>query len=137
MLDTYNTSTIFQATYTRDGNAQVTSDSSATSNQNSYGYTPLNQLCYAGSSSSSACSSPPSGAQAFTYNTADDLITFGGATQSFNTADQLTAGGTNTYAVRFPGQPHQPHREQLGHRLRIRPGQPTLLCGPHRLGGEL
>ncbi len=98
MLDTYNTSNIFAATYTRDGNGQLTSDSSATSDQNSYGYTPLNQLCYAGSSNSSACSSPPNGAQPFAYNAADDPTTFGGTTQTFNTADQLTGSGTNTYA---------------------------------------
>ena len=48
--------TLFAATYTRDSANQLTSDSSAPSSTSSYKYTTLNQVCYAGSSSSNACS---------------------------------------------------------------------------------
>lgn len=89
--------TIFSATYTRDANAQVTSDTSATTSQNSYGYTPLNQLCYAGSTTTPACATPPSGSQPFGYDAAGNVTTMGTASQTFNTADQLTSAGTTTY----------------------------------------
>lgn len=96
--------TIFSATYARDGNGQVTSDSSAQSSQNAYGYTPLDQLCYAGSNNTAACSSPPSGSQPFGYDNGDNLTTFGGRTQTFNTADELcwTVGGASSNGCSSP-----------------------------------
>ena len=53
-----NGSTLFSATYTRDSNGQLASDSSQAANQADYKYTALNQLCYAGSATSNACSEP-------------------------------------------------------------------------------
>lgn len=99
-----STTSIFSATYTRDGNGQVTSDSSALPGQNNYGYTALNQLCYAGSNNTSACPSPPSGSQPFAYDNGDNLTTFGGRTQAFNTADELcwTVGGTSSNGCSTP-----------------------------------
>ena len=81
--------TLFSATYTRDNANQLTSDSSAPSATGSYKYTALNQVCYAGSSGSSACSSPPSGATAYAYDAGDNLTQTGSTQQVFNSADQL------------------------------------------------
>jgi RHS repeat-associated protein len=88
---------VFSASYGRDGNGQVTSDTSATTSQNNYGYSPLNQLCYAGSNTTSACSSPPTGSQSFAYDASGNLTSLGSTTQAFNTADQMTTSGTSTY----------------------------------------
>lgn len=90
-------SSVFGATYGRDNNGQVSSDNSAPAGQGSYGYTSMNQVCYAGSSTGDPCSPPPTGSEAFVYDNADNLTTFGGTTQTFNTADQLTASGSNSY----------------------------------------
>ena len=60
-----NGSTLFPATYTRDGNGQLTGDTSVPSSVGAYKYTPLNQLCYGGSATSTACSTPPTGANAY------------------------------------------------------------------------
>jgi YD repeat-containing protein len=81
--------TLLAATYTRDNANQLTSDSSAPSSTGSYKYTTLNQVCYAGSSSSSACSSPPSGSTAYAYDAADNLTKMGTTQQAFNNADEL------------------------------------------------
>jgi RHS repeat-associated protein len=88
---------IFSATYTRDGNAQVTSDTSATTNQTKYAYSALNQVCYAGSANTAACTSPPSGSQPFAYDAADNLTTIGSTAQAFNSGDQVTTSGSTTY----------------------------------------
>jgi RHS repeat-associated protein len=82
-------STLFSAGYMRDAANQLTSDNSAASGTGSYKYTPLNQVCYAGSSSSSVCGSPPSGSIAYKYDAADNLIQTGSIQQTFNTADEL------------------------------------------------
>jgi len=79
----------FPLSYTHDNVGQLTSDTGAPAGQGSYRYTALNQLCYAGSSSGSACSTPPAGATPFTYDQADNLVQMGSTTQQFNAADQL------------------------------------------------
>ncbi len=84
-----NGTTLFSATYTRDDNGQLATDSSVPSSVGSYRYTALNQLCYGGSSNTNACSSPPSGADAYGYDNADNLTTNNGTTQQFNAADEL------------------------------------------------
>ncbi|HXA28805.1 MAG TPA: LamG-like jellyroll fold domain-containing protein [Candidatus Angelobacter sp.] len=91
---------LFAATYTRDNANQVTSDSSIATTTASYKYTPRNQVCYAGSSSTSACSSPPTGSQPFSYDAADNLTSLGSTTQQFNAADQLcwTLSGSSSNA---------------------------------------
>lgn len=84
-----NGATLFSATYTRDGDAQLSSDSSVLVTVGNYKYTAVNQLCYAGSSNSNACTSPPAGSQAYGFDSADNLITDNGAAQQFNNADEL------------------------------------------------
>jgi RHS repeat-associated protein len=81
--------TLFSATYGRDNYGQITSDSSVPSTVRSDRYTQLNQLCFAGSSNSSACSSPPTGAQIYSYDAAGNVTTDNGTTQSFNAADRI------------------------------------------------
>jgi len=81
--------TLFAATYTRDSANQLASDSSQPSNANTYKYTTLNQVCYAGSSSRSACSSPPRSSVAYQYDAADNLTQTGTIQQVFNSADEL------------------------------------------------
>jgi RHS repeat-associated protein len=88
--------TLLSATYTRDAANQLASDTSATSGQGSYKYTPLNQLCYAAASNTNGCSTPPSGSFAYQYDAADNVIQMGTTQQVFNTADELcwTAAST-------------------------------------------
>ena len=88
---------VFAATYTRDPSGQVTSDSSANAPIGAYRYTQLNQLCYAGSSSTNPCSSPPSGSETYSYDSLGNATAFSTATsgvvatatQTFNAADEL------------------------------------------------
>jgi RHS repeat-associated protein len=102
--------TLFSAAYSRDANGQLTSDSSVPSQQGSYRYTPLNQLCYAGSSSGAACSSPPANAFPYNFNAADNLTRTenpdhtGAVTQSFNVGNELcwTVAGVVTKACNTP-----------------------------------
>jgi RHS repeat-associated protein len=98
--DAAGSTTLFSATYTRDDNGQVTSDSSVPSTVGSYQYTVLDQLCYAGSANSTPCPSPPTGSQAYAFDSADNLTTNKGTTQQFNAADELcwTVSGTSSNA---------------------------------------
>jgi RHS repeat-associated protein len=82
-------STLFSATYTRDAANQLTSDSSAASTTGSYKYTPLNQVCYAGSTTSNACSSPPTGSIVYKFDAADNLTQKGNTQQAYNVGDEL------------------------------------------------
>jgi RHS repeat-associated protein len=93
--------TLFTATYGRDNANQLTSDSSAPLASSNYKYTPLNQLCYAGSASSTGCSMPPGGSIPYKYDAADNLVQMGSTQQSFNNADQLcwTAPTTGSCAT--------------------------------------
>jgi RHS repeat-associated protein len=88
-MTTSNGTSLFSATYARDGNGQLTSDSSVPSSVGAFRYTALNQVCYAGSSATTNCSAPPGGSQPFGYDTADNLTAIGGTTQKFDSADQL------------------------------------------------
>jgi RHS repeat-associated protein len=94
--------TLFTATYTRDAAAQLTSDTSAPLANSTYKYTPINQLCYAGSATTSACSSPPSGSIPYKYDAADNLVQMGSTLQVFNNADQLCWTGPNTGSCATP-----------------------------------
>jgi len=89
IADTQGSSNLFVASYGRDGNGQVASDSSLPSAVSSYKYTQLNQLCYAGVSNSSACTAPPPGSQPYSFDAADNLTGNNGTTQAFNAADEL------------------------------------------------
>ncbi|HZS16082.1 MAG TPA: RHS repeat-associated core domain-containing protein [Candidatus Dormibacteraeota bacterium] len=95
---TSNGTTLFSASYTRDGNGQLTSDSSVPATVGAFRYTALNQLCYAGSSAATGCASPPTGSQPFAYDAADNLTTFGGTTQKFDAANELCWTSPSTSA---------------------------------------
>ena len=94
--------TLFSAAYTRDAANQLTSDTSAASGTGSYKYTPLNQVCYAGSSSTNACSSPPTGSIPYTYDAADNLTKKGTVFQAFNNADELCWTASSSAACASP-----------------------------------
>jgi RHS repeat-associated protein len=96
------TTTLFSATYTRDNANQLTSDSSAPSATRSYKYSPLNQVCYAGSSNGNACGSPPTGGTPYTYDAADNLTQTGATQQSFNGADELCWTATSSGSCASP-----------------------------------
>jgi len=96
------TTTLFSAAYTRDNANQVTSDSSIPNATGSYKFTPLNQLCYAGTSISSACTSPPTGATSYTYDAADNLTQIGSNQQAFNSADELCWTGSSSGSCGSP-----------------------------------
>jgi RHS repeat-associated protein len=95
-------SALFSATYTRDGANQLASDTSAASGTGSYKYTLLNQLCYAGSSSATACTSPPTGSIPYTYDAADNLTKKGTVFQAFNNADELCWTASSSAACASP-----------------------------------
>jgi RHS repeat-associated protein len=98
ITDAKSSSTLFGATYGRNGDGELTSDSSEPSTVGSYQYTAVNQLCYAGSADTGACSTPPSGSDAYSFDAAGNLTGNSGTTQSFNAADQLcwTVSGTSS-----------------------------------------
>jgi RHS repeat-associated protein len=81
--------TDFSATYTRNADNLVTADTSQPSGVADYKYTAKNQLCYAGSANSTACTSPPTGADPYTYDNAGNLTGNNGRTQSFNSTNEL------------------------------------------------
>jgi RHS repeat-associated protein len=81
--------TLWSASYSRDNNGHLTSDSSQLPTAGTYGYTPLNQLCYAGAPTSATCSSPPPAATAYSFDKAGNLVQNGRTEQAFNAADEL------------------------------------------------
>src|ERR1035437_4696436 len=106
ITDKKGSTTFLSATYGHDSAGWLTSDSSAPTNQTAYKYTPLEQVCYAGSANSSACSSPPSGANSVAYDPADNLAKLNSTsrTQQFNNADEQcwSVTGTSTNACASP-----------------------------------
>jgi RHS repeat-associated protein len=104
--DVKGATTLFAASYTRDSNGQLATDSSQSTNQRDYKYTALNQVCYAGSANTSACTSPPTSSYPYAYDNADNLTTMENAghtgknTQQFNAADELcwTVAGASSNA---------------------------------------
>ena len=87
--DKAGSTSIFSASYTYNSDLLLASDTAAPANQTKFKYTGLNQLCYAGSASSSGCTTPPVGAEPFAYDAADNLTQLNTQTQQFNTADEL------------------------------------------------
>ena len=102
--DADGTTKVFSASYGRDADGLMTSDSSQPSASKSFAYTALNQLCYAGSSATSPCGTPPAGSQPYAYSSADNLISDDGTTQSFDSADRLcwSVTGSSTNACGTP-----------------------------------
>jgi RHS repeat-associated protein len=94
--DINGSTTVFSATYGVNDNGQVSGDSSQASGTSEYRYNALNQICYAGSSNTAACATPPTGADTYSYGAAGNLTNDNGTTQSFNAGDQLCWTYTGT-----------------------------------------
>ena len=94
--------TLFSGSYTRDAANQLAGDTSAASGTGFYKYTLLNQLCYAGSSSATACTAPPTGSIPYTYDAADNLTKKGTVFQAFNNADELCWTASSSAACASP-----------------------------------
>jgi RHS repeat-associated protein len=123
--------TLFSANYTRDNNNQLTSDSSVNASQGSDKYTPLNQLCYAGSSTTNACSSPPSGSYAYGFDAADNLTSDKGTTQQYNAGDELcwTLVGTSSNACgTIPSGATTYTYDTRGNRTTTSPSSKSFTC---------
>jgi RHS repeat-associated protein len=124
----------FPITYGRDSANQLISDSSAVTSQSSYRYSALNQVCYAGSSSGNACSSPPGGSQPFAYDAADNLTTFGGTTQQFNAANQLcwtVSGSSSNSCASAPSGATTFSFDTRGNRTAVTPASGPGLCNAY------
>ena len=120
--DTKGATTLFSATYTRDSANQLTADSSAPSSTSAYKYTTLNQVCYSGSSSLSACTAPPAGAAAYAYDAADNLTRVGSTQQAFNNADELCwTAATSGSCVSPPTGATIYSYDSRGNRTRVAP----------------
>lgn len=100
--DAQGSNSVFSASYGRDNANQLTSDSSATSTIGSYAYNALNQVCYAGSSNQTACSSPPTGSTPYSYDAGDNLTQNGAAQQAFNGADEVCWTGATAGSCASP-----------------------------------
>jgi RHS repeat-associated protein len=102
--DKSGATTLFSATYQRTANEQVKSDTSQPTSQQTFKYTAQSQLCYAGSTNTTACTSPPTGAYAYAYDNGENLTNNKGVTQQYNAADELcwTVSGSSTNACASP-----------------------------------
>ena len=92
----------FAATYTRNGDDLIASDSSQPSNKD-YTYTSKKQVCYV-YSSSETCGSSNSGAYAYAYDAAGNLTTDNGNAQAFSS----TAGKTDELCWSYVGSSGDP-----------------------------
>jgi RHS repeat-associated protein len=133
--------TLFSASYGRDAASQLSSDSSAPPTSRAYRYTPLEQLCYAGSANSTACASPPTGSTGYQYDAGDNLAQMGSTIQSFNAAHELcwTTPSTSSAACASPPTAATTYTyDNRGNRVSaIRPGGNTVTYGfdqANRLG---
>ena len=82
--DTNSGSSVFAASYTVNDEELTATDTSQPAATDQYQYNALNELCYAGATSTSACVNPPSGAAAYSYDPAGNMTLNDGATQTFN-----------------------------------------------------
>ena len=139
IADKHAKTKLFSATYARDADGMLTSDSSAPTNAGpTYGYTALNQLCYAGSKTKAPCGSAPT--TSYAYSSADNLVATPGAdTQTFDPADELCwtlptpstellfqrTGSGDDVRLRRRRRPHPGNPAQRTvYDPRVRPGQP-------------
>jgi RHS repeat-associated protein len=135
-----NGSTLFSASYGRDTNGQLSSDSSVAGTVGSFKYTGLNQLCYAGSSTTNACTSPPGSSQAYGFDTADNLTRNNGSAQQFNAADELcwTVSGTSANACASPpGGATTYNYDDRGNRTSAVPSGAPAICDAYDQGNRL
>ena len=97
-----NGTSLFSATYTRNSDELLKTDSSVPAGQDSYKYSELNQICYAGPGTTPGCPTPPSGSYPYTYDHADNLTTTENSTQSGSTAQQFDAADRLCWTVAAP-----------------------------------
>jgi RHS repeat-associated protein len=95
---------VFAANYTRNSDNLISKDTSQPSNNQYMKYTSKNQICYAGSANSNACSSPPTSSYPYTDDAAGNLTYNNGNTQAFDTKDELcwSVSGTSSNACASP-----------------------------------
>ena len=89
ITDTRGTTSLFSASYERNAIGQLTFDNSVHGPDHSYGYTALNQLCYAAPNAQQPCTQPQPPSVKFSYDLASNLVQDGGTTQAFDPADEL------------------------------------------------
>ena len=81
---------LFSASYGLNADEQVGSDSSAASPDGpTYGYTPLNQVCYAGPATATPCPSPGAGSTTYQYDSAQNIVVDGSNVQAYDAGDEL------------------------------------------------
>jgi RHS repeat-associated protein len=125
--DAKGSTSLFSATYTRDADAQLTSDTSSTGpNGPTYGYNSLNQTCYAGTTTSTQCPGGSGGANStiYAYDSAGNLAQNGASAQSFNAADELcwtTTGTSSNTCSSAPGGATTFTYDQRGNRTLASP----------------
>ena len=88
--DTRGGNPFFAAAYSRNTDQQLTGDSSMPEGSDSYGYTRVNRLCYA-ASTTTRCGSPSDEATAYRYDGTGNLVQNGKTKQTFDAADELTS----------------------------------------------
>ena len=141
-----NGTMLFSATYTLDGNGQITSDNSQPSSQARYKYTSLNQVCYAASAASNACTSPPSNSYPYSYDNADNLTTMENAahtatnTQQYNNADQLCwtiAGSSSNSCSSTPTGATTYTYDNKGNRTHAAPATGAQTCNTYDQANQL
>jgi RHS repeat-associated protein len=133
IADNKGAASLFSASYGRDSANQVSSDSSAQPGAKSYRYSPLEQLCYAGSSSASTCDAPPAGSTPYQYDAGDNLVRIAGNTQTFNAAHELcwTTATTSSKSCASPptGATTYAYDQRGNQTARVQPGGPSVLGG--------
>jgi RHS repeat-associated protein len=87
--DASSSGTVFAATYTVNDEKLITADTSQPAARDQYQYNTLNQLCYAGSTNTAACTDPPSGAATYSYDPAGNMTDNDGATQAYNAGSEV------------------------------------------------
>jgi RHS repeat-associated protein len=100
--------------YSLDGAGNILSETLGASTT-TYTYHPDNEICWTFTgTSSNGCSSPPSGAHTYSYDSTGELTSNGqGQTMAYNALGQMTSitnGGTTTYSYLGEGQ-SQPYTE--------------------------
>ena len=129
--DKAGSTSIFSASYTYNSDLLLASDTAAPANQTKFKYTGLNQLCYAGSASSSGCATPPVGAEPFAYDAADNLTQLNTQTQQFNTADELcwtVSGASSNTCASHPSGAALYNYDSRGNRTSTVPASGAATC---------
>lgn len=142
ILDKKGTSAFFSATYAHDPAGLLTSDSSAPTAQSTYRYTSLAQVCYAGSANTAACASPPSGAESYAYDAADNPVKLNptSTTQQFNAADELcwaVAGPSSNSCTTPPTGATSYMYDASGNRTARVPSAGTATCDTYDQANRL